>query len=334
MTRKQQLLPFSLMTFLVILVLALLTAVPARAQASAAITKDQDIMNVGDPILLTVTVTHPADSVVLFPTLEPNWGDLVVRNQSAASTVRESGNTAVTSQQIDVRIFAPGDFQTPPLPLTISDSAGNLSQTIAGPIELTVQSVLVEGDNNLRDIKPQAELPLPLTWPFVLFGLISATAAGVLLIRNRRHGADVADNRLPHEKALAALTSIDKQQVARNGRYNELYTAVSDILRTYFETIGGIPMTDRTTTEIRRDLASGNNVKADEALRLLTILAACDLVKFAKGQPSQHDAERLTESARQLILDTRPKTVTDDVGTHFNPLNKAGKEQEDTEVAP
>ncbi|MCP4357901.1 MAG: hypothetical protein GY796_07800 [Chloroflexi bacterium] len=303
MTRKQQLIPITLMMGLVVLVMALLTAVPASAQEAATLTADNTAVTVGDAIILTASVTHPENSVALFPELESNWGDFVVRSQSAPETVNHNDGSVTTSQQIDARLFAPGEFQTPPLPITISDSGGNLSDVLAAPLPLTVQTVLIEGDSNLRDIKPQANLPLPAIWPYLLVGFLIISGVVTFVIWKKRGGKLFVDNRLPHEKALDTLTDIDKQNFPANGRFKEQYAAVSNTLRTYFETNASVPMTDRTTAEIRCNLAA-SQMKEANSQHLLHILADADLVKFAKVQPSQHEAERLTQAARQLVLDT------------------------------
>lgn len=300
MTRKQKWMPFILISLVVMGVLAFFTAT-TYAQSTATITTEAQNITVGDPVILTVSVTHPAGSVVLFPELEATWGVLILRSQSAPQTVNQGNGTAVTSQKIDTRLFAPGDFQTPPFTVTIADAAGNLSETAVPPLPLTVQSVLVEGDTELRDIKPQANLPLPAFWPYLMAGLVGTAVVAFLLFRRRQQLA--VDNRLPHEKALDALSMIDKQGYAQNGRYKEQYAAVSDTLRTYFETITKVPFTDRTTAEIRYDLAAGP-LNLGDAQRLLLLLEDADWVKFAKVTPSQHEAERLVQDARQLVIDT------------------------------
>lgn len=305
MTRKQKWMPFIFVTLVVMGVMAFFTAV-AYAQSTATITTDAQNVTVGDPVMLTVSVTHPEGSVVLFPELEANWGDFIVRSQSAPQTVDNGDGTSVTSQQIDARLFAPGDFQTPPLAITIADTAGNLSETAVPSLPLTVQSVLVEGDTELRDIKPQANLPLPALWPYLAAGLAGTAVFAFVLFRRQQKLA--VDNRLPHEKALDALAVIDKQGYARNGRYKEQYAAVSDTLRTYFETITNVPFTDRTTAEIRYDLAAGP-LNLGDAQRLLLLLEDADWVKFAKVTPTAHEAERLTQEARQLVLDTKPQST-------------------------
>ncbi len=314
MTRKQKWMPFIFVTLVVMGVLAFFTAV-THAQSSATITTDAQAITVGDPVILTVSVTHPKGSVVLFPELQTNWGDFIVRSQSAPQTVSNGDGTAVTSQQIDTRLFAPGDFQTPPLTITIADTAGNLSETAVPSLPLNVQSVLVEGDTELRDIKPQANLPLPAVWPYLAAGLVGTAVVAFVLFRRRQKSA--VDNRLPHEKALDALAMIDKQGYVQNGRYKEQYAAVSDTLRTYFETITKIPFTDRTTAEIRYDLAAGP-LNLGDAQRLLLLLEDADWVKFAKVTPTPHEAERLTQEARQLVLDTKPQPTAEESGQKNN----------------
>jgi len=308
MTRKQKWIPFFAVSLVVTAVLAFFTTTTyaQSSVATATMTADRDTLTVGDPVILTISVTHPEGSVVLFPELDGNWGDFIVRSQSAPETVTNGDGTAVTSQQIDARLFAPGEFQTPPLNITISDRDGNLSETIVPPLGLTVQSVLVEGDNELRDIKPQSELPLFAVWPYLAAGLAMLAVVVVFIIYKHRAGCTAVDNRLPHEKALDALAQIDKQGYVAHGRYKEQYVAVSDTLRAYFEAITPVRFTDRTTAEIRYDLAAGP-LSLGEAQRVLLLLEDADWVKFAKVAPNQHEAERLVQDARQLVLDTKPE---------------------------
>lgn len=322
MTRKQKWMPFILMSLVVTAVLVFF-ATTTYAQSSATITADRNTLTVGDPVILTVSVTHPDGSVVLFPELAANWGDLIVRSQSAPETVSNGDGTSVTTQQIDARLFAPGDFQTSPLTITIADTAGNLRETAVAPLSITVQSVLIEGDTELRDIKPQANLPLPTAWPYMIGGLFVVMAMGAFNIYMWRRGKTAVDNRLPHEKALDALAKIDKQGHVAHGRYKEHYAAVSDTLRTYFETLTPVRFTDRTTAEIRYDLAAGPLPLA-EAQRLLLLLEDADWVKFAKVTPSPHEAERLVQDARQLILDTRPEPTAVETTTKSGRKNKGG----------
>ncbi|MEZ4519120.1 MAG: hypothetical protein R3C44_20645 [Chloroflexota bacterium] len=85
----------------------------------------------------------------------------------------------------------------------MTDGTGNLYEFTAEPIEVTVNSVLVEGDTELRDIKPQAEIPTAI-WLYVVGGglALAALAAGLFWLARRRKAVPaVVDNRTPYQRA-------------------------------------------------------------------------------------------------------------------------------------
>ncbi|MBE2221632.1 MAG: hypothetical protein IAF02_08840 [Anaerolineae bacterium] len=296
---------------IIVIIIALFAASIAAAQtpANVVITPSTDSVTVGDPIELTVTVTHPADTQVLMPALEPNWGDFIVRSQSAVDTVDNGDGTATSTQTIDVRLFAPGAFETPPLNVTIADNNGQIVEATAPSVPFTVNSVLVEGDTELRDIKPQAALPNPYLWPVFIAALGALIATAVWFIARRIKEA--FDNRLPHEVALDTLAAVEKEQLPENGRFKEHYTLVTDALRAYVEQTQGIQATDRTTAEIQKEL-SKSSLTTEQAKQFTTILSESDLVKFAKFTPDIDSAYALVAESRQFIEATKPEPVVED----------------------
>jgi hypothetical protein len=277
-------------------------SVAAQTAVSATITPDQEALTVGDPIELTIQVTHPAGTQAIMPQLEPNWGDFIVRGQSPATTTNNSDGSVTTSQTIDARLFAPGAFQTPPLPIILADAAGQTSQIQAAPINLMVQSVLVEGDTELRDIKPQAALPLPFAWPWLLTGFSLMAFAVWLFARQIRQSID---NRLPHEVALDALAEVERQKLAENGRFKPHYSLITDTLRQYVEQTQGIPATDRTTAELRRELEQ-TTLTEEQTQQFIDLLQIGDLVKFARVTPTAINAAEHLTQARRFIEATKP----------------------------
>ena len=278
-------------------------SVAAQSQTQAAITASPDNVTVGDPIQLTVTVTHPAGTQAIMPELEPTWGDFIVRGQSPVTTTDNGDGTVTSTQIIDARLFAPGAFQTPSLTITIADSSGQTSSLTAVPITLNVQSVLVDGDTQLRDIKPQSSLPLPASWPWIAAGL-TALAAAIVWLAYRR-GQAASDNRLPHEVALDALTAVEKQQLAENGRFKEHYSLITNTLRAYVEQTQAIQATDLTTTELKSELRQ-TTLTTTQARQFIDLLQAGDLVKFARFTPDLTSAHILVDEARAFIEATKP----------------------------
>jgi hypothetical protein len=286
------------------------TAAHADAPVDATLTIESDELTVGDPIQLKLEVTHPADHQVIAPELDANWGGFVVRGQSPPTTVSNDDGTETTTQVIDVRLFAPGTFTTPPLPVTVSSSAGELSQVVAAPIGVTIITVLAEGDKELRDIKPQAELPFSTLMPWLaglLLGAIALATVAFLWWRRRRARLALAgvDNRPPHEVALDELVRITELRLPEQGRFKEHYTLTADCIRTYMERAYDIPVLERTTGEVQASMRHAN-VEPGVARRFSSFLDDSDLVKFSKFTPDVKSAYDLVADGIEIVELTKP----------------------------
>ena len=289
------------------------TVVQAQALVEASLTAEGENLTVGDPIKLNLAVTHAADQTVILPQLESNWGDFIVHSQAPAETITNPDGTKTTSQVIDVRLFAPGTFTTHPIPITISDSSGQLSEVTAPPASLMINSVLVEGDTELRDIKPQAELPYTNLLPWIIGGMLIAGIIGGAALWRRRRQSSLAqaaiDNRLPHEVALDELERIGKLGLPESGHFKEHYTLVSDCIRVYMERTFQIPVLERTTSEIRYRLKE-TSISPDVSQIFVFLLDESDLVKFSKFTPDKANADQLLETGRQIVTATKPVVET------------------------
>ncbi|MFL7892247.1 MAG: hypothetical protein AB8I56_09285 [Anaerolineales bacterium] len=284
----------------------------AESLVSAEIRVEEGDFTVGDPLPLVLVVNHPPGYEVILPQMEPDWGDFLVNSQSSGTTVTNPDGSETTSQMIDARLFSPGTFKTPPLNLTVSDRTGQLTEITAQPVSVTIASVLVEGDTNLRDIKPQADLPYInyLAWLIGLGILASGIAATYFLIRRRRNQLALAavDNRLPHEIALDELDRIESLDLPHTGRFKEHYTFVSECIRVYMENTYHFPVLERTTGEIRSNLKR-TTVKKDAADQFIELLVASDLVKFSKFTPDITSAHQVLIRGRGIIERTRPVVI-------------------------
>lgn len=316
-------------TILPLILLLLLLVGPVAAQTGGPVQAEIGVApgehTVGDPIELTLTVTHPDDHQVILPQLEETWGDFTVHAQSAPQTIINGDGTKTTTQIIDTRLFAPGSFDTPPLAIKAADATGQLTEVIASPASVHVSSVLVAGDTTLRDIKPQAELPFKALWPWVIGLTLVATAAGAsifLFWLKKRRGQVVVDNRLPHEIALDELARIEQLGLPRVGRFKEHYTLVSDCIRLYVEQRYRLPALERTTAEIREDLRRAP-VDQRFASIFLQLLNEADLVKFAKYSPQVPDAQLLVTNTRAIVEMTKPSPVPEKVNNDNSQMPKA-----------
>lgn len=300
-----------------LLLLALLTfsAAPVLAAEGieATLTPDTAELTVGDPVQLTLEVTHPVGYQVILPKLEQAWGPFEVRGQSQATTAANDDGTETTRQTIQVTLFDLGEFETPELRFGVSDAAGQVSEQSVPSISLKVVPTLAEDDNNLRDLKPQATLAVPPVWPWIVGGTLLVALAAVVgwWAYRRRQGkpfglAPAADNRPAWQVALDKLDAIEGMALLERGQFKEHYTLVTDALRAYLESQFGLRVLDRTTSELRPILRS-SDLQPGHSRRLLDLFADSDLVKFAKAVPDIKTAGRFTGEARELVELTRPK---------------------------
>jgi hypothetical protein len=193
------------------------------------------------------------------------------------------------------------------LEVTIADPAGNVAQITAAPVPISVASVLIEGDRQLRDIKPQASLPYLNLVPWLAGGLLLGLLGAGILLWNRRRSrlaAEAAiDRRLPNEVALDELARIFNLGLLEQGLYKEYYTFLSDCIRTYMEAVYHIPALERTTGEILTSLR-GKSVDPQVSRQFVSFLSACDLVKFSKFKPELNEGQQALSDARSLIEST------------------------------
>jgi hypothetical protein len=301
--------------FITLIAASLLLSVwPAQAAEGVrtALTAGKSELTVGDPVDLTLDVTHPAGYQVIIPRLESTWGNFEVRSQGPTETTPNADGTETTRQTISVTLYRPGTFETPALPFSLTSADGQVLDDAAAPVSLTVSPVLAEGDSTLNDIRPQADMPLPLPWPALAGGLaaLATVAAGGWWLFNRRR---TVDNRPPFQVALDELARIEKLGLPEQGRFKEYYSLITDTLRVYLEKQFEINATDRTTTELKQNLGY-TSLAAEQTRALLDLFFDADLVKFAKVVPEPQEAQQLGAGARRFVEQTRPRPQPDKSG--------------------
>jgi hypothetical protein len=322
---RQRLLAASLL--LIILLTGLVGPALAAGGVEVKLTPSQEQLAVGDPVELTLEVNHPAGYQVIIPKLDQNWGNFEVRSQSQAATIANPDGTETTRQTISVTLFDLGSFETPALPLTISDGSGQVTAATAPAVSLTVKPLRVEQDTTLRDIRPQADMAIPSMWPSILTGFVVVAVVAVIgwwlyrRWRAKRGLAPLADNRPPYQIAYTELDRIAGLNLPGRGRFKEHYTLVTDCLRTYLEQQFRLHAFDRTTAELRVELKQ-SSVALDHTRRFIDLFSESDLVKFAQLTPEVDEARQLIDEARSLVSLTKPQpelTKPENMDKSFDP---------------
>ncbi len=269
---------------------------------------------VGDPISLRLCVTYLADFDVTLPELPTQWGAFEVRDQKLLEPSQENDSRITVVRKTTVVLWSPGEHETPPFAIHHRE-ADRLREVPVLPLSITVASVLAENDVEKHDLKPQALLPRPPVWPWLLAAMLVVMLLFLAIQRllprlRRRHTAgpeamEPVDDRFPEEIAYEELERVATLDLPAQSEFKRHYTLVTDCVRTYLEGIYRIPAMDRTTGELMLALRKAR-LGGEILPSLRTLLEEADLVKFAKLTPSIERARTAVTQAHHLIDITKP----------------------------
>ncbi|MBI9045879.1 MAG: hypothetical protein JEZ06_15410 [Anaerolineaceae bacterium] len=277
---------------------------------------------VGDQIPLILTIHNPQNSKTTLPQFPKNWGDFEVIEQ-INSPAEITGN--IQTQQINllVTLWSPGEHITLQDKIPYETQSGEAKEIIIPPVSITINSVLQEADPQKHDLKPQAVLPRPPIWPWLVLGIAVVVGLYFLLrwliplLRNRKTNQElipaveeIPDLIPPYRLALDELKRIQTLRLPEKGAFKTFYTLISDCLRNYIEQGKGFPALESTTSELMQTLRSNKAYSADILQQLHQILEEADLVKFARAKPGIPQADASMQQAFIFIEQTRPVIPT------------------------
>jgi hypothetical protein len=195
------------------------------------------------------------------------------------------------------------------------------------PIDIEVTSLLGEQRANLKieDIEGVVDMPRPksFAWVWILSVIVLAAAAGSWLYFRRKRVKELVRIFKPaHELAYERLRALVNEDLIGDGRIKEFYERISDILRHYIEHRFSLRAPERTTEEFLAELANTDVLRkespglpATDKQRLGEFLQHCDLVKFAKYNPTTQQVQETFDLVKDFIektkSDERKVDVTD-----------------------
>ena len=165
----------------------------------------------------------------------------------------------------------------------------------------------VAATNDIRGIKPPVAVPDELAWLWWTLGVVGAAIAATVLWRllRKRLAPKPAVIVSPHVRAKEKLA----EALRLIGDPKAFCTAVSDTIRGYLEERFSLRAPERTTEEFLVELRSSPHLTRDQKQSLGAFLESCDLVKFARFEPTEQALRELHDSALRLIDETQYETL-------------------------
>lgn len=281
-------------------------------------------VRIGEPLVCTLTAVHRAD-VSIEITAPPAF----TTGEAAPSTTREDG-LLETVRTLTIRPDSMRKVRVDGLAVIYTEATGGQGRLAVPKQVIATKSVLggdpdpqfrtftAPGGDDDADGFFARHGPLPyrvFNWPVfiglcVLVGVGVGVGVGVLVKRfidaRRVEPGPPVDPRPAHVIAFAELEVLLRENLPGQGRVDEFYVRLSEIVRAYLQRRYGIDAPEMTSDQIRSwSAARADVLSAEVRLGLDDFLAETDLVKFADFSPSESEIDTVTRQARGFITLTK-----------------------------
>lgn len=184
---------------------------------------------------------------------------------------------------------------------------------------LPAQNPAAIGTNtvDIRGIKGPVHIPSSYAWiGWVLLALACAVAAWLIwkkfLVRKALPKPVISIP--PHRRAKDRLRNVSE---LLSDPY-QYCSVISTVVREYLEERFDLHAPDRTTEEFLEEMRSTSVLGPDHKALLEDFLSRCDLVKFARFEPTQDELKSLLDSALRFIDETAPVEINAPVAQATN----------------
>jgi hypothetical protein len=303
------------------LVLTALVLWPVAALADQ-LALEPDKAPIGTRMRLTLTVDLQKGETAVPPAgiKLPKGAELVVVHPPKATPKKDGGQTV--SQAYEIEMWEVGKATIPEIEYAVATPDGKTETRHAGPVNLEAVSVRTDPAtaDKPKDIKPPVDVTLIWgDYAWAALAVLALVVAVYFLYRKwkRRPRKEMAATltpapppRPPYDVAMEKLAEMGRENLFGNGRGREFFFRLSDVVREYAEGRYGLLALERTTAELEREFGPHY---ADEPSRndFLSLLRACDMVKFAKVEPVKTGADTALEKAFTFVQSTRPASPPD-----------------------
>ncbi len=299
-----------------------------RGPASIHVRLGKTKMTIADTVVLQLEATLEPGYEMQMPTVEKVLENFGIVDWDNLGQRLDEKNNVVTSYQYRLEPFLSGNYEIPAFTFEFHDvnEPDNKHELTSEPIAVEVTSLLGEQRAELviEDIEGVVEIPEPAgrwwLWALALPGP-AVVLAGWFLLRSRRAKRLVRILKPAHEIAYARLRALVAENLAEQGRIKEFYERISSILRHYIEDRFELHAPERTTEEFLAELRFTEVLPSSDKGVLEEFLTHCDLVKFARHDPTTEQIQRTFDLVKDFIERTKSEVRSVDV------TDKAAAEQ-------
>lgn len=266
---------------------------------------------IGDLFVVHVELTLSPDITLNEINYGEKFGDWEIKEVKKGQ-VQCEGSSCKRTDQLTLVSYASGIIEIGSIPFGFQTTDGRSGEFRPVPISIKVDGLETrQGDEegSIRGLKaPQGMI----SWIIVaaVLATIACIIGAVWFIRKRRleqlANQPAEPSRPPEDMAREKLEQLRHQNLIENGAGKAYYIELISIFRHYIEGRFSIPAVDMTTHELHRELRHSTLAKPD-VVRIKALLDHSDLVKFAKAEVEQKEADEHWQLVWMLVEKTTEK---------------------------
>lgn len=267
----------------------------------------------GDTIALTLRADAVQGDDVTVP--EQSFAPFEVRRKRARVEPAQGGRQRFVFE-IELLAIEPGKHELKPIELRVVTKDGFVGSVKSDPLPLSVSSLLANEPN--AQLKPATKPVVVVQDDYTLLYVLGAVFGAALIAlltwlvarylqRRQRPVPPPPPPRPPWEIAIEKLSELRrrKQQMLEAGKAAQFVDEVSDVVRAYLGGYFGFDGLETTTDEMIA-LLRAREANLGLLQEVSAYLARCDLVKFAKVEPDQDEADLVFAKAQDIVQFSMP----------------------------
>ena len=291
-----------------------------RGPATVHVRLGKTKMTIADTVLLQLEATLQPGYEIQMPKVDGLLQDFGIVDWDNLGERLDAQNHVVTTYQYRLEPFLSGNYEIPAFTFEFHDAnePETKHELMSEPIAVEVTSLL--GDQRaelvIEDIEGVVEMPEPADrrWLWLLaLPAVATIPVGWLVLRSRHAKKLVRIFKPAHEVAYARLRVLVAAKLTEQGKIKEFYERISGILRHYIEDRFELHAPERTTEEFLAELHATETLGASDKEVLGEFLMHCDLVKFARHDPTTEQIQRTFDLVKDFIERTKSEERTVDV---------------------
>ena len=298
-----------------LIVCMMLSGYAMYAQGVVATAKlDTNIVLVGQPFTLELSITQPKDVKIDWPYISDSIGLLEVVKNDGVDTIPVEDNTMLMrTQKVTMMAFDTGMFVIPGFTIDYKIRNAN-AKVYTDPLSLKVFLMPIDTTKAIKDIHPIQDVPYD--WMFIALVVVGFLVVAVIVwfvvryLKNaKQRDKDTVVQTTPkqtaYEIAMNSLQQFKQKEIGQHVDAKHYYSELTEIVRAYIQNRWMIPALEFTSDEIL-DHAFIKQLDATEKDKLVYLLRLADLVKFAKAIPHLAENELSFVNATQFVEVTSP----------------------------